>query len=170
MLVFVFPDPLDFMLFVFKLGDIVDLVAGFDHRLHIFGRLNFRVSMTMAHCLAFRALAPFLTDNFRMRFAALLRRQKHPEPVWSSNPAPKSRRFLKSVFCCFPLLVLLRIINMAIPAVRVYRSIVVAPVAKFGLVGMAVQTGVGKAHVKFFAVGVDINPFGVPHHRMPPEI
>ena len=49
-------------------------------------------------------------------------------------------------------------VEMAAPAIRRHCCIVVALVAKFGLVGMAFQAGVGEAGLIFFAAGADPHP------------
>jgi hypothetical protein len=62
------------------------------------------------------------------------------------------------------------IIYVAIPAIGPYGCIVVAPVTELLLVGMAVQTGVGEAHVKELAFGVDERPLPVSDHVVPPYV
>jgi hypothetical protein len=59
---------------------------------------------------------------------------------------------------------------MAIPAIGGHRSIVMAPVTKLGLVRMAIQAGIGKAHVEFLPFTVHINSIGIPDYDMSPFI
>ena len=45
-----------------------------------------------------------------------------------------------------------------------------ASIAKIRLIGVTIQTGVGQAHVEFFAVGIDINSLTIAYHRLAPDI
>jgi len=59
---------------------------------------------------------------------------------------------------------------MAIPAVGSDRRVIVAFVTEVSLVGVAVQTCVGKAHVELFAFRVDKYPFRIADNIMTPEV
>ena len=45
-----------------------------------------------------------------------------------------------------------------------------AAVAKFSLVGVTIQTRIGKTHAKLLPLAVDVYSLGIPHNRMAPEI
>jgi hypothetical protein len=60
-----FPDPLDFVVFVFEVGHIVDRVAHLDDGFDIFLGCNLRVSITMAQCLARSRFGTFANAGLR---------------------------------------------------------------------------------------------------------
>ena len=68
-------------------------------------------------------------------------------------------------------ILLLGRLNMAIPAIGFHRHIIVAFVAEFLLVRMAVHAAVLQAHIELFAARIaDVLPVIVAHHRIPPVV
>ena len=59
---------------------------------------------------------------------------------------------------------------MATPAIRLNSHIVVAFVAEFLLVRMAVHAGILKTHINALSGLIDIDPVAVPDNRIPPAI
>jgi len=56
---------------ILEFGDIVGLVTGLDHRLDIFGRVNFPGIDNHGPLLGFEGLGTLPDDDLRVRFTAL---------------------------------------------------------------------------------------------------